>query len=128
MNDGELFKMRKIIRLTLIKIGLRCDLIGFAYICTSIELAILKPEMLNSLCKCLYTAVGQQYTVSKIGTVERNMRHAIENAFVSTSFSELNKIFKSDLFSEDEKPTVGELIKLMVQYYKLGLYKNYITI
>ena len=128
MTEKELIEMRKIIMLTLIKIGIRCDLIGFTYLCRAIEHAILKPDLLHKLCKKLYVIVGNEYNVQKVNSVERSMRHAIENAYISNNFSEINKMFKANVYNKDEKPTVGGLIKLIVEYYKMGLYKEYITI
>ena len=128
MDDKEMFLMNKVITLTLIKIGIRCDLIGFSYLCSAIKLAILNPHMLRKICKNLYVAVGQEHNVEKTNNVERSMRHAIDNAFVNQNFSEINKMFNTILYNADEKPTVGELITLVSDFYTLGLYKNYITI
>ena len=128
MCDSELFKMRKIIRLTLIKIGIRCDLVGFAYLCAAIEYAILDSSMLSNLCGGLYVVVGKNFNVNKVNSVERSMRHAIDNAFEYTRFVEINKIYNTPIYNDVEKPTVGKFISIMVEYYNMGLYENYITI
>ena len=46
MNDKELENMRKIIKITLIRIGVRCDFVGYSYLCYAIELVILNPELI----------------------------------------------------------------------------------
>lgn len=122
MEDKELSTMRKIIKLTLIRIGIRCDLIGFSYLCYAIELVILNPNLIHSLCKDLYVKVSEKFDVKKDSCVERSIRHAIENTYINKSFAELNRMFKMQLYTVDEKPTAGELIRLVAEYYNLGLY------
>ena len=122
MEDKELSTMRKIIKLTLIRIGIRCDLIGFSYLCYAIELVILNPNLIHSLCKDLYAKVSEKFDVKKDSCVERSIRHAIENTYINKSFAELNRMFKMQLYTVDEKPTAGELIRLVAEYYNLGLY------
>ncbi len=124
MDDKELSNMRKIIKLALIRIGIRCDLIGFSYLCYAIELVILDPELIHSLCKNLYTKVSEKFEVKKDNCIERSIRHAIENTYINKSFSELNKMFKMQLYTIDDKPTAGELIRLVAEYYNLGLYNK----
>ena len=124
MDDKELSNMRKIIKLALIRIGIRCDLIGFSYLCYAIELVILNPDLIHSLCKNLYTKVSEKFEVKKDSCVERSIRHAIENAYINKSFAELNKMFKMQLYTVNDKPTAGELIRLVAEYYNLDLYNK----
>lgn len=124
--EKKMFRIRKIIRLTLMKIGIRSDLVGFEYLCTAIELVIERPELIHSLCKELYTSIAEKFTVDKDSSVERSMRHAIDSTFSDSSFVEINKMFNTTLFAIDEKPTVGELIRLVAEYYNLEFYKEYI--
>lgn len=124
MNEKELEKMRKIIKMTLIRIGVRCDFIGFSYLCYAIELVILQPELIHNLCKGLYVKVGEKFGTEAENNVERSIRHAIENVFICRNFSELNKMFNTILYKINDKPTAGEFIKLIAEYYNLGLYKN----
>ena len=124
MSDKELEKMRKIIKITLIRIGVRCDFIGFSYLCYAIELVILNPELIHNLCKGLYVMVGEKFGAEGENNVERSIRHAIENVFINKNFSELNKMFNTTLYKINDKPTAGEFIKLIAEYYNLGLYRN----
>lgn len=116
--------MRRIIKLTLIRIGIRCDLIGFSYLCLAIEMVVQNPKLIHNLCKGLYIEVGKRFDTSKENCVERSIRHAIENTYINKSFAELNKMFKTQLYTIDDKPTAGELIRLVAEYYNLGLYKD----
>lgn len=128
MKSEEIDKMRRIIKLSLIRIGIRCDLIGFSYLCYAIELVITNPTLIHNLCKGLYIEVGKKFEASKENNVERSIRHAIENTYINKSFSELNKMFNTKLYTIDDKPTAGELIRLVAEYYNLGLYKNQLGI
>lgn len=128
MSETELINIRKIIKLTLIKIGIRCDLVGFSYLCYAVELVILQPNKIHSLCKCVYSEIGKKFDVEKGGCVERSIRHAIDNTYVCKNFGELNKMFNMEIYSINEKPTAGELIKLTAEVYNLGLYKSFMDI
>ncbi len=124
MENEDLLKMRNIIKLAFIRIGIRCDLIGFSYLCCAVELVILEPSLIHNLCNGLYKQIGIRHEVKKTTCVERSIRHAIENTFINHGFTELNKMFHTTLYTIDEKPTVGELIRLVAEYYNLGLYKE----
>ncbi len=128
MDDKELLNMRRIIKLTLIRIGIRCDLIGFSYLCLAIEMVVQNPKLIHNLCKGLYIEVGKKFNANKENCVERSIRHAIENTYINKSFAELNKMFKTQLYTIDDKPTAGELIRLVAEYYNLGLYKDSLVV
>lgn len=122
MEEKELEHLRKIVKLAFIRIGVRCDLTGFKYLCSAVELVVRRPDLLQNLCKGLYVEIGKQFDAESSGSVERSIRHAIDNTSVNKSFSELNRMFKSKLYAIDDKPTAGELIRLVAEYYLLGLY------
>ena len=124
LTEEELEHARKIIKLTFIKIGIRCDMIGYSYLCYAVELVLQKPELIHSLCKGLYAQIGEHFKVTKFNSVERSIRSAIDNTAFSKSFVELNKMFGANLYDVDEKPTAGELIRLAAEYYLLELYKT----
>jgi hypothetical protein len=126
MEKDELLHLRRVVKLSLIRIGIRCDLIGFSYLCYAVELVVQKPKLIHNLCKGLYIEVGKQFAINNENCVERSIRHAIENTYINKSFVELNRMFKTQLYTIDEKPTAGELIRLVAEYYNLGLYKNQI--
>ena len=122
--EEKLEEMRKIIKLAFIRIGIRCDLVGFAYLCYAVELVILEPGIDKNLCKGLYAKIEEHFKVEKTSSVERSIRHAIDFTQGTKSFAELNRMFKTYLYTVDEKPTAGELIRLVAEYYNLGLYKE----
>ena len=122
MEAKELENLRKVVKLTFIRIGVRCDLTGFKYLCAAVELVLQKPSLLCRLCKGLYAQIGNQFDTETVGSVERSIRHAIDNTFINKSFTELNKMFKSQLYTINDKPTAGELIRLVAEYYSMGLY------
>jgi len=117
-------KIDKILRHTLIKMGIRCDLLGFDYLCCAVKLVIEKPELIHNLCNGLYVMVGKKCDIAKNGCVERSIRHLIENTYISHGFTSLNKMFNSNIYTVHDKPTAGELINLLAEYYNLGLYET----
>lgn len=124
MGDKKLLEMRKIITMTLIQIGIRCDLRGFNYLSYAIELVILDPSLIHGVCKGLYVKVGEHFNIAKSSNVERNIRHAIDNTFLFKNFETLNKLIGDELYTIKDKPTAGELIRLVAEYYRFGLYKK----
>ncbi len=124
MEEFDKVNVTKIVKMALIKTGVRCDLTGFSYLSTAIELAIEKPVLCQRLCKGLYAEVGKIYSIENESCVERSIRHAIDTTFNQKTFEGINEMFGVELFSAYDKPTAGELIKLIVEYYNLGLYKK----
>ena len=124
MSEFDLNNARRIIKLAFIKIGIRCDLVGFSYLCYAVELVIQNPNLIHNLCKGLYNEIGKFYKANSDNCVERSIRHAIENTYINKSFVELNRMFNIQLYTIDDKPTAGELIRLVAEYYNLGLYKQ----
>lgn len=114
----------KILKHTLIKMGVRCDMIGFEYLCCAVKLVIERPELIHRLCNGLYVQVAKEFEGTKTGCVERSIRHIIETTYINRGFMSLNKMFKTDIYSINDKPTAGEFINLLAQYYNLGLYKE----
>ena len=128
MFDRRFQDINKIVTLALIRIGLRPDLAGFSYLCYAIELVIRQPRLIRNLCKGIYIQVGEAFETSKNNCVERSIRHAIEDTYLNKNFSELNKMFNTEIFTIHDKPTSGQLIKLIAEYYNLGLYKEHLGI
>ena len=114
--------IRRVTKLSLLKIGMRCDFSGFNYLSYAIKLVIQNPELINSLCTNLYVQIGEHFGVKNISCVERSMRHAISNIEKQKGFDTLNQMFGANLFVKGSRPTAGELIRLMAEYYNTGLY------
>ncbi len=109
------------IKLTLIKMGIRCDLKGFAYFCYATELTLKNPEIIHHLCDGVYAEVGKKFNVEKRESVERAMRHAITTTYQTKGFSHINEMFKIEIFNRYEKPTVGEFLSLCSEYCRATL-------
>lgn len=123
MNEIDLNNARRVFKLAFIKIGIRCDLLGFTYLCCAAELVLQNPNVIHKLSKGLYSKIAEIY-VSSENCVERGIRHVIEDTYVNKGFMELNRMYKIPLYTIHDKPTAGELIKLVSEYYALGLYKH----
>ncbi len=122
MEEINFQDLRKIVRTAFIKIGIKGSLVGFEYLCSAVELVAKNPMLLHNLGKGLYVEIGKQFNVQNPSSIERSIRNAIDNTFVNKSFAELNRMYKTQLYTIDDKPTIGELIQLVKDYYLLGLY------
>ena len=116
--------LRRNIRHSLIQVGVKCDIVAFNYICYGIELVIDDPRLATSLFDNVYSKIAEKFQAKSVSAVERSIRSAIETLFNTKGFSQLNKMFGSELYSPYEKPTAGEFISLMAEYHRIGLYKN----
>ncbi len=124
MDEKEIATMRREIKLALMRAGIRCDLVGFSYLCYAVELVIQDPGLINCLCKDLYVQISQRFNARNDNCIERSIRHAIDQTASTKTFKGLNNMFGCKLYDENEKPTSGELIRLIAEYYQLGLYKD----
>ena len=124
MNEDKIIEIRKVVKKAFIRIGIRCDMLGFKYLCQCTEELILNPELIDKLCKGLYKKVAERNNIEKSNNVERAMRNVIDMCFELNGFLELNKMFKMNIFTIDDKPTTGELIKLIAEFYDLDLWKE----
>lgn len=124
MNTKEIDKIKTIIHYTLIRIGFRVDLVGFNYLSYAIEIAISLPEETRNLCKGIYAIVAKKFNTPGSSSVERSIRHSIDNTYQNKTFMEINEMFNMNIFSPKDKPTAGELIKLIAEYYNLEIYKK----
>ena len=72
----------------------------------------------------MYAEVGRKHDIENESCVERSIRHAIDTTYNQKTFEGINKMFGVEIFSVYDKPTAGELIRLIAEYYNLGLYKK----
>lgn len=114
---------QKTIKLALIRCGIKCDHSGFGFLTCAICEAIENPKLLNSL-KALFTIVAQKCGAKDFFRVEANIHNAIAHTYKTRGFDYINQIFGMDVLKSGHKPTTAEFIKLLVEYYSLGLYKN----
>ena len=107
----------------LIRIGIKCDLVGFSYLSKSIELVIATPSKLYNLSK-LFDEVAKIFYVKNPFRVEANIQNAITQTFNTKGLQSVNDLYGMKIFDEKYKPTTAEMINLIVEYYNLGLYKQ----
>lgn len=116
-------EVEKIVKLALIRIGIKCDLVGFSYLTKSIELVIETPSKLYNLSK-LFDEVAKIYNVKNPFRVEANIQNTITQTFNTKGLQGVNELYGMKIFDEKYKPTTAEMINLIVEYYNLGLYKD----
>ncbi len=123
MEDNK--EVQRIIKLTLIRLGIKCDLVGFSYLVHAVEVAIEQPMLVYNL-KKLFAIVAKKCNVENPFRVEANIQNAIALTFNTKGFSSINELYGMEVFKPNYKPTTAEIIKLVAEYYNLGLYKNVI--
>lgn len=124
LEKEEIENARKVIKLGLLKMGLRCDYSGFNYLSYAVELVVQDPSLIDSMCKNLYVQVAEHFGVANTACIERSIRHAINTLGKTKGFGQLNRMFNANLFDSENRPTAGELIRLMAEYYNTGLYND----
>ncbi len=123
MEDNK--EVQRIIKLTLIRLGIKCDLVGFSYLVHAVEVAIEQPMLVYNL-KKLFAIIAKKCNVENPFRVEANIQNAITLTFNTKGFSSINDLYGMEVFKPNYKPTTAEIIKLVAEYYNLGLYKNVI--
>lgn len=118
-------EIQRIVKLTLIRLGIKCDLVGFSYLVHAVEIVIQQPMLVYNL-KKLFAIVAKKCNVENPFRVEANIQNAITLTFNTKGFSSLNDLYGMEVFKPKYKPTTAEFIKLVAEYYTLGLYKNVI--
>lgn len=117
MEDQQLkTKIRRI----LIKLDFRIDLSGFDYLVTAVALAIKDERYTKNLCEKLYPKVAELHETSA-SCVERSIRNTISKASISSGLKKINKAYGAMLITPYERPSVGRLIKVLVEVYNANL-------
>ena len=119
-NDAEIAstanpKMNKVeekITNIFITVGIPAHIKGYQFLREAIKLAIVNPEIINSITKKLYPTIAEKYSTSA-SKVERAIRHAIEVAWNRGKIENINNVFGLKIYSSNEKPTNGEFIALV---------------
>lgn len=119
----NLSEMQRIIKLTLIRLGIKCDLIGFSYLEQAIAVAIEQPMLIYNL-KNLFAVVAKICEVENPFRVEANIQNAITFTFRANGLKEMNELYGMEIFKPNYKPTTAEVIKLVAEYYCLDLHKG----
>ncbi len=119
----EVSEKEKIIKLTLIRLGIKCDYVGFSYLVHAIDIAIDQPMLVYNL-KKLFVLVAERCGVENPFRVEANIQNAITFTYNTKGFMAVNDIYGLEVFEPGHKPTTAEMIKLVAEYYEMELYKN----
>ncbi len=120
MNDKN---VEKIVKLTLIRLGVKCDLIGFTYLAKSILIAIERPLLVYNL-KTLFKEVAESCGVTNPFRIEANIQNAINSTYKYKGWTSFNDLYGVEVFKPNYKPTTAEVIMLIAEYYKLGMYEE----
>ena len=84
----------------------------------------MHPRAIHNLLKEVYQKISDEFNVGNRMTVHSSIRNVIEQTYETGSFLEINKLFNTEIYTLDDKPTCGEIIGLLAEYYNLKLYKN----
>jgi len=95
-----------------IGMGMPPHIKGYSYLREGIKLAVEKPDIINTVTKGLYPAIGTKFNTSA-SKVERAIRHAIEVAWNKGKVDSFNALFGVHVYSESDKPTNSEFIALI---------------
>ena len=95
-----------------IGMGIPPHIKGYGYLREGVKLAVLTPEIINSITKKLYPEIGKKFNTSA-SKVERAIRHAIEVAWTRGRIESFNALFGVRAYGENEKPTNSEFIALI---------------
>lgn len=116
-------EIEKIVKLGLIRSGIKCDHAGYVFLVQSVKETIADPDLVDNL-KELFTIVAKKCGAKDYFRVEANIHNAIVYTYKKKGFGFINRIYGMDVLKPDHKPTTAEFIRLMTEYYTLGLYKN----
>ena len=114
MND----KLKNQITDMLLAFKIQPEVQGFEFLRCGIGLCYENNEMKNNITKLLYPSVAQIYHTTA-ETVERGIRTAIDNAFLSGGLLEINEMCQMIVYNNDFKWTNSELISTLVELIKL---------
>ncbi len=95
-----------------ISIGIPANIKGYQFLREAVKLAVEEPEIIGSITKRLYPTIAERFETSS-SKVERGMRHAIEVAWNRGKIENINTLFGLKIYSQNDKPTNGELIALI---------------
>lgn len=95
-----------------ITVGIPAHIKGYQFLREAIKMAIVEPDIINSITKQLYPSIACRFSTSA-SKVERAIRHAIEVAWNRGKIENINNIFGIKVYDSNEKPTNGEFIALV---------------
>ncbi len=100
------------------EIGVPAHIKGYQYLRSSIMMAVVDMDILNSITKQLYPSIAKQYDTTS-SRVERAIRHAIEVAWGRGKIDTIDQLFGYSLSQGRQKPTNSEFIALIADKIRL---------
>lgn len=100
------------------EIGVPAHIKGYQYLRSSIMMAVLDMDILNSITKQLYPSIAKEYDTTS-SRVERAIRHAIEVAWGRGKTDTIDELFGYSLSHGRLKPTNSEFIALIADKIRL---------
>ncbi len=123
LTPAQAREREKIIKLLLIRVGIKCDFVGYTYLTRSVQLVLDNPKLLYDL-KALFAIVAHDCGEPNPFRVEANIQNAIKYTYSKNAFVPINELYGMQVLKPDHKPTTAEMINLCAEYYRMGLYKN----
>lgn len=99
-------------------IGIPCNMLGYKYLKAAIIYVDEDDSLLNCVVNGLYSKIADTFNTT-ISKVERNIRNAIDKAFVYGGASTINDVFGMSYNPDNGKPTNSEFIANSVEYLRL---------
>lgn len=125
MENGENYdkNLLKMVKLTLLRCGIKCDHSGFEYLLACIMATIKNPQFL-SRSGPMFCLVAKEFGVSDPARIKGNIHNAILHTYKTHGFDYINQLYGMNVLKSDYKPSPVEFIRLIVEYFTLGLYKK----
>ena len=106
----------------LMSLKMQPEITGFEYLREGILLCYQDKKYLESI-TLVYSQLAKSHKTTPL-IVERSIRTAIENAYLSGGILGLNELYDTIVYNNDFKPTNGELISTIVDVIKLNNLKK----
>ena len=102
------------------KIGLSAGIKGFRYVRYAIYLMLQEEQNKASMMNYIYPTVAKKFNTTP-ACVERDIRHAIENAWIHGSMSYIDEVFGFTVDADKGKPTNSAFIATVAERIRLKL-------
>lgn len=99
------------------RMGISASIKGYHFIRRAVMMATEEPEVLIGITKGLYPDLAKMFKTSS-SKVERAIRHAIESAWKKNG---PQVYFELAGYMQYDKPTNGQFIAVLAEYFRLGL-------
>lgn len=100
----------------LFEIGIPANLMGFTYIVTALQIALLNREYIYRMTKILYAEVAKQYEASP-ASVERCIKYAITVGWTCGNAECIEQIFKHSINPARGVPTNSQFITRLYLFF-----------